>query len=72
MSYRDSNIVRYCELIENINECVKFLDKQKKTMHYDGGRSFEEINAEHIKELKEWENELRSIIIKITPETSNK
>lgn len=61
----DKDIKRFCELVTEIAEMNKKLDKERENF-YDGGRSFEECNSYDLEELVKMQYELRRIIKKIS------
>jgi hypothetical protein len=60
----DENIKRFCQIVENINDLNKKLDKERESF-YDGGYSFEECNSVLIEDLVKLQNEFKILIGKI-------
>jgi hypothetical protein len=60
----DENIKRFCQIVENINDLNKKLDKERENF-YDGGYSFEECNSVLIEGLVKLQNEFKILIGKI-------
>jgi hypothetical protein len=57
----NQKIKRFCELISHINIINARLDKERAE-YYDGGYSFEELNAHTIKELVDMQDELKALL----------
>lgn len=60
----DKNIKRFCELIEEINEVNKFIDK-KRHNYYNGGYTFEEAYEYEIQKLVDLQDEVKVLLTKI-------
>lgn len=57
----DKNIIRFCEVISQINEGNKELKKLRSSF-YDGGYSFEHCHKMEIDDLVDLQNELKELL----------
>ena len=62
MTYQHNKYIkRYCELVNEINELTKYLDKEYD-YHYHGGHTFEECYEIDIKTLHKLESEFIDVL----------
>ena len=60
----DLNIKRFCQVVVQINELNRELDKENVN-YYAGGTSFEEINKSLINDIKDLETEFKVLLKEI-------
>lgn len=57
----DKNVARFCELVLEINELNKKLEKEKADFYY-GGHEFEDVYSLDVKELADLQTEFKKLI----------